>query len=386
MLVLKVALVGAGKMGISHLSILRAHQLVNVIGVCDQPGFLLDVLGKYTGLTTFTDYRKMLQSEKPDAVVIATPTPHHFEMAEAAVRCGVSVFCEKPLTLSYEQSATLERLAKEFGVVTQVGYHNRFIGAFQEVKRLLEQGTLGPISHVMAESYGPVVLREKGKTWRAKRSAGGSCLYDYAAHTIDLLQWYFGNPTMVHGSNLNSIFSADTDDEVYSNLGFASGTSAHLSVNWSDESFRKMTTRVSLWGRHGRIIADRQECRVYLNESSTPPQNYRKGWNIKYTTELTKPVWFYLRGEEYSAEIDHFIGQIAALKENGEIRPFNDFESAASVDRTIEMILDDAAGTTSGHLPHTETSVNGQAIPGGSNLASTLMTPLKKLLAAGGRR
>lgn len=383
---LKIALVGAGKMGISHLSILRAHQLVDVIGVCDQPGFLLDVLGKYTGLNTFTDYHKMLQSEKPDALVIATPTPHHFEMAEVAVRSGVSVFCEKPLTLSYEQSTALERLAKEIGVVTQVGYHNRFIGAFQEVKKLLAEGTLGPISHVMAESYGPVVLREKGKTWRAKRSAGGSCLYDYAAHTIDLLQWYFGSPTMVHGSNLNSIFSADTDDEVYSNLSFASGTSAHLSVNWSDESFRKMTTRVSLWGRHGRIIADRQECRVYFSESSTPPQNYRKGWNIKYTTELTKPVWFYLRGEEYSAEIDHFIRQVAVFKEVGELQPFNDFESAASVDRTIEMILDDAGDTRSRHLPRNESIPNGQASPGGSNLAHTLITPLKRLLTAGGRR
>lgn len=383
---LKIALVGAGKMGISHLSILRAHQMVDVAGVCDQPGFLLDVLGKYTGLSTFTNYEEMLRSAELDAVVIATPTPHHFAMAEAAIRTGVSVFCEKPLTLSYEQSERLHLMAKETGVVTQVGYHNRFIGAFQEVKCLLDRGVLGPISHAMAESYGPVVLREKGKTWRAKRSAGGSCLYDYAAHTIDLLQWYFGTPQQVHGSNLNSIFSANTDDEVYSNIQFNEGTSAHLSVNWSDESFRKMTTRISLWGRHGRVMADRQECRVYLNESAVPPEGYRRGWNVKYTTELTRPVWFYLRGEEYSAEIDHFIKEVAALKKGEQLQYFNDFESAANVDRTIEMILDDVSGHVSRHDAKANQELNRQAAASGSVRGITLMSPLRKLISAKGRR
>lgn len=386
MLVLRVALVGAGKMGISHLSILRAHQMVNVVGICDQAGFLLDVLGKYTGLNTFTSYEEMLRSEHLDAVVIATPTPYHFDMAEAAIRAGVSVFCEKPLTLSYEQSLQLHLMATKAGVVTQVGYHNRFIGSFQEVKRLLDLEVLGQVSHALAESYGPVVLREKGKTWRAKRSAGGSCLYDYAAHSIDLLQWYFGAPRQVHGSNLSSIFSSDTDDEVYSNLNFTGGTSAHLSVNWSDESFRKMTTRISLWGRHGRIIADRQECRVYLNESAVLPEGYSKGWNVKYTTELTKPVWFYLRGEEYSAEIDHFIREVAGLKKDQQRQCFNDFESATEVDRTIEMILDDVSGDRSNHQIPDNRELTRQVAGNGSARGNMLMAPLRKLISTRGRR
>ena len=69
---------------------------------------------------------------------------------------------------------------------------------------------------------GPVVLRPKGSTWRTQRAEGGGCLYDYAAHAINLVNWYFGEPSGVSGTVLNSIFSADTDDEVYSTLLYPS--------------------------------------------------------------------------------------------------------------------------------------------------------------------
>ncbi len=82
----------------------------------------------------------------------------------------------------------------ERGLVTQVGYHNRFVGAFREVKRLLDAGAIGTVTHVLAEAYGPVVLKAKGSTWRSRRAEGGGCLYDYAAHPLNLLTWYFGEP------------------------------------------------------------------------------------------------------------------------------------------------------------------------------------------------
>ncbi len=75
-------------------------------------------------------------------------------------------------------------------------------------------------------------------------------------------------------------------------------------MNWSDESQRKMTTKLTIWGTNGRIYADRQECQVYLRDTRRHPAGYQTGWNVRYTTELTEPVWFYLRGEEYSAQLD----------------------------------------------------------------------------------
>ena len=107
---------------------------------------------------------------------------------------------------------------------------------------------------MLAESYGPVVLKPQGSTWRSQKSEGGGALYDYAAHPLNLLNWYFGDVTRAAGTELGQIFSRQTDDEVYTNLWFASGTTAHLSVNWSDESQRKMTTKITVWGTHGTLV------------------------------------------------------------------------------------------------------------------------------------
>ncbi|CAG7606997.1 Gfo/Idh/MocA family protein [Leucobacter soli] len=340
---IRLAVVGVGKMGLSHLSILGAHPQVRIEAVCDTSGYLLDVLGKYTGVTGYSDYEKMLERADLDAVVIATPTRAHATMVRAALERGLHVFCEKPLTLRSEDSEALARLAEERGLHCQVGYHNRFVAAFSEVKRLLELGAIGEVTHALAEAYGPVVLRPKGGTWRSRSAEGGGCLYDYAAHPLDLLAWYLGEPRAVGGTVMGRIFSADTEDEVYSTLFYPGGASAQLSVNWSDESFRKMTTRITLTGTAGRIVVDRQECQVYLRDTAVPPEGYHHGWNVRYTTELTPPVWFYLRGEEYSAEWAYFVDAVAGEPADGAAAGVNSFASAAVTDRVIEMLVADAA-------------------------------------------
>ena len=103
---------------------------------------------------------------------------------------------------------------------------------------------------------------------------------------------------------------------------------------------RKMTTRVTVWGEGGKIYADRQEIQVFLTGNAPIPPGYREGWTVKYITDLTPPVSFYLRGEEYSAQLEAFGRAIldkAARRENG-------FASAADTDAAIEMIRAAAAG------------------------------------------
>ncbi|EAR26061.1 oxidoreductase-like protein [marine actinobacterium PHSC20C1] len=337
---IRVGVVGLGKMGLSHLSMIRAHPEVTVDAVVDSASYILGVLSKYTGLKVFTDFEKMLDSVELDAVLIATPTRFHAAMVRTALDHGVHVFCEKPLTLTSAESAELAELASSRGLVTQVGYHNRFVGTFLEAKRLLDASAIGRVTHIKAESYGPVVLKAKGSTWRSKRTEGGGCLYDYAAHPLDLATWFVGDATAVAGTILGSVFSENTEDEVYSTLYFADGVSGQLSVNWSDEAYRKMTTRMSIFGTQGKIIADRQEIQVYLRNTAPAIDGYQQGWTIKSTTELTPEVWFYLRGEEYSAQLDYFVHRI----DEPSLDSTNDFASAARTDRIIELLTQDAAG------------------------------------------
>jgi predicted dehydrogenase len=311
---------------------------VQIDAVVDSTGYILDVLSKYTGLQTFTDYETMLEKVELDALVIATPTRFHGPMVKDALDHDLNVFCEKPLTLTSKESTELAALAESKGLVTQVGYHNRFVGAFREVKALLEAGAIGRVTHILAEAYGPVVLKSKGSTWRSQRTEGGGCLYDYAAHPVDLLSWYLGPPIGVGGTILGSVFSENTEDEVFSTLYYPDKVSAQLSVNWSDESYRKMTTQITISGTAGRIHADRQEVQVYLRDTAPSIKGYDKGWNVKYTTELTENVWFYLRGEEYSAQLDHFVQRI----DNREVDDINSFASASTTDRVLELLTIDA--------------------------------------------
>ncbi|WP_341729516.1 Gfo/Idh/MocA family oxidoreductase [Brooklawnia sp.] len=334
----KVAVVGLGKMGISHLSMVRALPGVEVVGVVDATTYLLGILKKYTGLATYTSIDKLLANEQPDAAIVATPSRLHYPMVKQLLEAGVAVFCEKPFTLSGSEGDELVELAQAKGLVTQVGYHNRFVGAFGEVKRLLDAGAVGTVTHGLAEAYGPVVLKPQGGTWRSKSTEGGGCLYDYAAHPLNLINWYLGEPVGVGGTVLNSIFSAEIDDEVSSTLYYDEGRTVSVSVNWSDESVRKMTTRITLWGTAGRIFADRQEIQVYLREEAQLPEGYQAGWNVRYTTELTDQVDFYLRGEEYTAQLAHFVERVAGGIVDGE----NTFASAVVTDKLIERMIDDS--------------------------------------------
>ena len=335
---LKVGVVGLGKMGLSHFAMVNAHPDVDTIA-CDGSGFMVDVLSKNISAPVFKDFDDMLAQARPDAVVIATPSRLHAPMVQAALDAGAHVFCEKPFCLDWADSQRLTDLAAAKGLVAQVGYHYRYVGAFQEMKRLIEAGAIGRITHVLAEAYGPVVLRPKRATWRTDKAEGGGCLYDYAAHPLNLLNWFFGAPDQVIGSHLGQVFSEGTDDEVFSTLRWDNGPTAQLSVNWSDESHRKMSTKIDLIGTSGRLYADRQECQVYLRKPVEGLEGYGAGWTVKYTTELTRERWFYLRGEEYSAQIDDFI---AAVRAGRGTAVQNGFASAAETDRTLAMIIENA--------------------------------------------
>ena len=130
-IVIKVAVVGLGKMGLSHYAVVNAHPDVEVAGICDSSSYVLGVLKKYTGVTTYSDFDAMLDKADLDAVVIATPSSSHAKMVRAALERDLHVFCEKPFTLNPQDAEALAALSDERGLVTQVGYHNRFIGAFQ---------------------------------------------------------------------------------------------------------------------------------------------------------------------------------------------------------------------------------------------------------------
>jgi predicted dehydrogenase len=329
----KVALIGAGKMGISHLAILGAHPDVQVVGVCDVSKMVLDVMDKYTSFPTFTDHEKMMEKAKPDAVFVSVPTKFHYKMVKDLLNRKIHVFAEKPLCLNPQESAELVKLAALNQCVNQVGYHNKFVGTFREVKRIVKESFLGDIYHFAGEAYGPVVVKKKQDTWRSDPSEGGGCLMDYASHVIDLINDILAPVVSSQGSLLKPVFSANVEDTVYSLLDLSSNVSGVLSVNWSDDTYRKMSTSITVIGTQGKIISDANELKVFFKGPKIP-DGYSKGWNVKYITDLTEEVDFFLRGEEYSAQIDYFVKACHGTAPN----TINTFQSAWQTDNAISII------------------------------------------------
>jgi predicted dehydrogenase len=138
-----------------------------------------------------------------------------------------------------------------------------------------------------------------------------------------------------------------------------------------------MSLKVSLWGTNGRINADRQEVQVYIRDLPDPVENLTQGWNVRYTTELTRPVWFYVRGEEYSAQIDHFV---QCIKTGA--TPISSFRSASDAVLVAAMMRRDSnkQGT-----PVSSDSDSGSvellAQPGRPR--SVIRTVFRRLLGAG---
>jgi len=330
---LKIALIGAGKMGISHLSILGGYTNTDIVGVCDTSKMVTDFLTKHGKFNCFSDYNKMIAETKPDAVVVAVPTKFHYSIIKDLLEKKIHVFAEKPFCLTHEQSEELVTLASANKLVNQVGYHNKFIGTFREVKRIAQSGALGDIYHFIGESYGPVVVKKKSDTWRSDPAEGGGCLLDYASHVIDLLNDILSPVQSSRGTLLKSIYSGQVEDAVYSLLEMQSGQSGVLSVNWSDDTYRKMATSITLVGTKGKLISDANELKLFLKDDNSL-NGYSKGWNVKYITDLQDGVDFYLRGEEYSAQLDYFVKAVEGKVPN----TINNFESAANTDKAISII------------------------------------------------
>ena len=305
----KVAVIGTGKMGISHLSILGGMDNTNIVGVADTSTWVTHPLKKFSPFDVYSNHEDLLHEKEPDAVVVSVPTRFHAGMVETLIQQGIHVFVEKPLTMNPEQSRSLVNLAKKYRVVNQVGYHNRFISTFREAKKIISNGVLGKLVHFTAEAYGPVVTKKQQNTWRFRSNDGGGCLMDYASHVLDLVAYIVSPIRDVQGTQLKSIYSDGVEDAVYALLETKSNVSGVLQINWSEPSYRKMSTSLSIQGTEGKLIVDATEIKLFLNHPNDH-HGFRKGWNIMNHVHLTKQPEFYLRGEEYSLQLEYFIQSV----------------------------------------------------------------------------
>jgi predicted dehydrogenase len=205
----KFGSIGLGVYGTYLLAHLAQFEAGRCVALCDVNQAAMDRAGQ--SLTTnpkkYKDYRDLLADTNVAAVVIATPLHLHFQMTRDALLAGKHVYCENSLVFKADEVHALRALAAEHGKqVLQVGLQRRYSSYFQAVKKMIDSGVLGTVTHIQAQWHrNPGWTMKAGgkdnpKNWRLFREYSAGLTAELAAHHIDAANWFFGaNPEFVVG-------------------------------------------------------------------------------------------------------------------------------------------------------------------------------------------
>jgi len=148
---------------------------------------------KKLGLNRYTDWKEMLQKEKPDAVAIAVIPNHQYEIAKHALENGIAVFAEKPLTTSVDTSLELNKLAKKKRLPNMVDFVFPEIPEWYEAKKAIENGLIGEIININVDwTYLSYDLRNNIKSWKTDVKQGGGALSLVFSHSLYYLEYFLG--------------------------------------------------------------------------------------------------------------------------------------------------------------------------------------------------
>lgn len=166
----------------------------------------------------------LLEDPQVNAVYIATPPSSHLEHALAALKKGLPVYIEKPVTLNAHQAWHLaEAVDRHQGKLT-VAHYRRALPMFLYIKELLSQDTIGEVRTVqirMWQSPRPALIAKSETNWRVQPElSGGGYFHDLAPHQLDLMLFYFGEPRQYSGFSLNQSGGNAADDHVCGQILF----------------------------------------------------------------------------------------------------------------------------------------------------------------------
>ena len=196
---MKYALIGCGRIATNHIKAAVNNEL-EIVAVCDViPERMEELLAKHglegdSSIKRYTDYKEMINECKPELASIATESGIHAEIALFCIENGINVIIEKPMAMSIEDADKIIALSEEKGVKVSACHQNRFNVAIQELRRALESGRFGKLSH------GSINVRwNRGKeyydqaSWRGTWAQDGGALMNQCIHGIDLLRWMMGD-------------------------------------------------------------------------------------------------------------------------------------------------------------------------------------------------
>lgn len=193
MATVRVGVVGAaGGMGRSHLKRIAPMDEVEVVALCDVNAEGLAEVAQEYGGGTYASVDEMLAAGGLDAVYVCLPPGAHGDIDRKVAEAGLHLFTEKPCTMYLDEGIAVLEAARKTGVITCVGYGNRYRGPAQRVKKMLEGRAVGMV--VVARWAG----LPGGKAWYLNMELGGGQFVEMITHQIDMLRYWLGDVSRVY--------------------------------------------------------------------------------------------------------------------------------------------------------------------------------------------
>jgi myo-inositol 2-dehydrogenase / D-chiro-inositol 1-dehydrogenase len=181
----RLGLIGAGRMGRTHLDVLRDSPVITVAGVAE-PGPAQRAAVRDAGIPAFASAADLLAAGGIDGALIAAPTDRHVELVTAVMAAGLPVLCEKPCGLTIEEAAQCAAAAGAAGQVLQVAYWRRFLPELVRLRQQILGGELGDILAVNCYQW------DAAPPGAQFRGSSGGIFVDMGVHEFDQVRWLTG--------------------------------------------------------------------------------------------------------------------------------------------------------------------------------------------------
>jgi predicted dehydrogenase len=232
---LNIGIVGFGLVGKRHASALEKTNGLLLKDVIEHDPTSLQSSEKELKFITHNDLDEYLNSNKPDGLIIATPTVLHIDQAMKCIEKKIPLLIEKPISVHAKDAITLIKRSKELDVPLLIGQHRRHNQIIKTTKKILDEGVLGEIRSIQATCwfYKPDHYFDAAP-WRKLKGAGP--VYVNLIHDVDLLRYFCGEVKTVYANAIRSTRGYDNEDVASAVLTFKNDIIANVSVSDSISS------------------------------------------------------------------------------------------------------------------------------------------------------
>lgn len=294
---LKIGVIGIGAMGKNHTRVCAELPNIELIGIADKDKEAVEKIAHHFDVYAFTDYKQLLSLV--DAVIIATPTVTHFDIAIDAIDAGKHILVEKPVCDTVNKGKKLIEKADNGGVVFAVGHIERHNPVVSFVKNALETTKYGDL----------VTLSSKRVSNFPGRIRDVGVIYDFGVHDIDVMRYIAGEIESVYAKSGRFNKQIEYEDHATILLNFSNGLCGVIEVNWlTPMKIRKL----SLTCDKNFVEADFINQSVQMSSSSFEDVDESNLFNIPLQNQISRLDL--QKKEPLKNEISDFVNAISSGK------------------------------------------------------------------------